>query len=294
MAAFLQVLPPACLVPVPGVGEMFVRDSGERAESRGTVLLLHGWMFAADLNWITCFGPLVEAGYRVVAVDHRGHGRGLRTLAPFRLQDCADDAAALLRHLGARPALVVGYSMGGAITQLMARRHRDVVAGIVLSATSLYWSGDRRSRVFWKAMGLLQLYLRTSSRRVWQRALKRRGMTMDDEVAVWLVTELERGDPAAIAEAGRELGRFDSRLWASELDLPTAVVCTTRDRLVLPVNQRLIADTIPGARLFEVAGDHTAVGMLPHLYVPALLEAVDDVRGRVAEAAGSPRAEGAA
>jgi 3-oxoadipate enol-lactonase len=277
MAAFLQVMPPARIVAVPGRGEMFVRDSGEREDARGTVLLLHGWMFSADLNWITCYAPLQEAGYRVLAVDHRGHGRGIRSLEPFRLTDCADDAAALLRHLGVRRALVVGYSMGGAVAQHMARRHPDLVAGLVLSATALHWSGDRRSRLFWKAMGLLQLWLRTRSRQVWSGILRRRGLHHNDEVAVWLVTELDRGDPAALAEAGRELGRFDSRGWARDIRRPTAVICTTRDRLVPPENQRLIASTIPGARVFEVPADHTAVGLRPNLYVPALLRALEHV-----------------
>jgi alpha-beta hydrolase superfamily lysophospholipase len=36
-------------------------------------------MFSADLNWYTTYGALEEAGYRVLAVDHRGHGRGIRT-----------------------------------------------------------------------------------------------------------------------------------------------------------------------------------------------------------------------
>src|SRR5438132_1396346 len=77
-AHILSVAPPAGIVLVPGRGEMFVRDSGPDSAVKGTVLLLHGWMFPADLNWISCYGPLREAGYRVLAVDHRGHGRGLR------------------------------------------------------------------------------------------------------------------------------------------------------------------------------------------------------------------------
>src|SRR3954451_4691237 len=84
-------LPPGRVVHVPGRGELFVRDTGGDGPA---VLLLHGWMFSADLNWFPVYAPLAEAGYRVLAIDHRGHGRGLRTHVPFRLSDCADDAAA--------------------------------------------------------------------------------------------------------------------------------------------------------------------------------------------------------
>src|SRR5947209_11082186 len=115
-------MPPARTVRVAGRGEFFIRDTGGDGQP---VLLLHGWMASADLNWWPVYGELSRAGYRVLALDHRGHGRGLRPMVPFRLTDCAEDAAGVLRTLPAAPALVVGYSMGGAIAQLVARSHPD-------------------------------------------------------------------------------------------------------------------------------------------------------------------------
>src|SRR5205823_10312819 len=102
-------MPPARTVRVPGRGELFLRDTGGDGP---VVMLLHGWIVNADLNWWGAYEDLRAAGYRVLAIDHRGHGRGLRPLEPFRLADCAADAAAALRELDAAPALVVGYSMG--------------------------------------------------------------------------------------------------------------------------------------------------------------------------------------
>ena len=75
--------------------------------------------------------------HRVVAPDHRSHGRGLRPDAPFSIDDCADDAAALLGTLGIDRAVAVGYSMGGSVALALARRHPDKVAGLVLAATAL-------------------------------------------------------------------------------------------------------------------------------------------------------------
>src|SRR4051794_11334439 len=69
-------------------------------------------MVSADLNWITAYDALIAAGYRVLALDHRGHGRGLRTPERFRLAHCSDDAAAILRHEGVERVIAVGYSMG--------------------------------------------------------------------------------------------------------------------------------------------------------------------------------------
>ena len=85
-------LPPARTLYAPGRGELFLRDTGGDGPP---VMLLHGWMTSADLNWWGSYAALVKAGYRVLAIDHRGHGRGLRALVRFRLSDCAADAAAV-------------------------------------------------------------------------------------------------------------------------------------------------------------------------------------------------------
>ena len=148
-------MPPARTVRVADHGEFFVRDTGGNG---AVVMLLHGWIATADLNWWATYGDLAKAGYRVLAIDHRGHGRGLRPLVPFRLADCAADAAAVLRALDGAPAVVVGYSMGGAVAQLVARDHPDVVDGLVLSGTAQHWQ-DPASRRDFRTMGALGLIL---------------------------------------------------------------------------------------------------------------------------------------
>ncbi len=132
-------------------------DSGPRTApspaGKPPVLLLHGWVVSADLNWHGAYDALARAGHRVIAIDHRGHGRGLRAPAPFRLEDCAADAAAVLRALGAAPAVAVGYSLGGTIAQLLARDHRDAVSGIVLSGTCQHFQ-DPGTVKAWRWMGV--------------------------------------------------------------------------------------------------------------------------------------------
>lgn len=285
MSDFLRMAPPGRAVLVPGRGEVFVRDSGRASARHGTVLLLHGWMFAADLNWLTCYGPLQEAGYRVLAVDHRGHGRGIRSLQPFRLADCADDAAGMLRVLDTGPVTVVGYSMGGAIAQLLAARHSELVDSIVLCATTDQWRDRRRMRMAWKTMGALEFALSHATRRFWKRVLRRQGLTAGNQLTEWIMTELERNDIRAIAEAGREMSRFDSRPWLKDVKVCAAVICPRQDDLVPPEFQRQLAAHLYDGRLYELDGRHVVVGADPEGFTRVLLTAIDDLAVRRDQAA---------
>src|SRR4051794_13926709 len=178
-------LPPGRVVPVPGRGELFVRDTGGDGPP---VLLLHGWCFGADTNWFPVFDALRDAGHRVIALDHRGHGRGLRTTQPFRLVDCAADAAALLRELGTGPAVAVGYSMGGPIAQLMARDHREGVRGMVLCATAQDWQ-DWWMKGFWLTISWIRLWLGLFPTAAWRWLLKSAGIP-PGATRDWVAAEL--------------------------------------------------------------------------------------------------------
>jgi predicted alpha/beta hydrolase family esterase len=82
-----------------------------------------------------------------------------------------------------------------------------------------------------------------------------------------------------IAEAGRELSRFDSRSWLADLKVPAAVVVTTEDHTVPPRKQRELAAALHAA-LFEAPIDHLEVTSRPQRYNPALLQAIFCVQDR--------------
>lgn len=257
---------------MPDRGEFFVRDSGGQDPP---VLLLHGWMFASDLNWWPVYDAVRDAGHRVIAMDHRGHGRGLRSTDPFRLVDCAHDAAGVLRELGCGPAIAVGYSMGGPIAQLLARDHREDVAGLVLCATAQDWH-DRHLRLVWRTMAVTRLSLGLAPTTFWHGLLRLGGIPRGAR-RDWAAAELSRGSSVDLAEAGRELSRYDARPWIGELrGLPAAVVLTTRDRSVLPRKQRALAQALDAAT-FTVRADHMAVSSHPQRFRQALLAALEAV-----------------
>ena len=136
----LPWLPDGRLVRIEGRGELFVRHHRHDDPAAPVVLLLHGWTASSDLQFFTAYEALA-ARCSFIGIDHRGHGRGLRSPDAFTLEDAADDAAAVVRHLGVGPVVAVGYSMGGPIALHLARRHPDVVAGS--SSRRRRWSGAR-------------------------------------------------------------------------------------------------------------------------------------------------------
>ena len=267
-------LPRGCVISVHDRGEIFVRDTGG---SGPVLLLLHGWMASGALNWARQFGPLADAGFRVLAVDHRGHGHGLRSPEPFRLADCAADAAGVVRTLGCGPVTAVGYSMGGPISQLMARDHADVVDGIVCCATAATWSDPRMKRI-WRTMIVLRLILSVFPNASWRRGLRALGFPDSAETS-WAASELSRSSARDMAEAGRELGRYDARPWLPSLAMPSAVVRTTEDADV-PQNRQIELAQCLGAPMFDSPGTHMAVASRADEFNAALLAAIASVRER--------------
>jgi 3-oxoadipate enol-lactonase len=249
-------LPPGQVINLPGRGEVFVRDSGGTAADPA-VLLLHGWTASADLNFFPVYAELAKS-YRVIALDLRGHGRGMRSTEPFSLEDCADDAAALLDQLGAEHVIAVGYSMGGPVGLLLARRHPGTVGALVMQATALEWRRTARERMIWRLLSVLELSLRLGSGAGFVERALRQAIEEAPELDVyrpWLAAEFRRGLARELADAGRALSRYDAQPWAGQLGLPAAMLITTRDRLVRPSKQRELAEVLH-ARVIEIDADH--------------------------------------
>ncbi|MET7733108.1 alpha/beta hydrolase [Streptomyces sp. NPDC005402] len=109
-------------------GDIAYRDTG----TGDPVVLLHAGY--VDHRLFEAQTPALSAEHRVIAVDIRGHGWTANATQPFRW---ADDLAALLRHLDAGPAVLVGVSMGGAVAGDTAIEYPELVRGIVLSGASV-------------------------------------------------------------------------------------------------------------------------------------------------------------
>lgn len=94
------------------------------------ILLIHGFASNATLNWIdTGWVPLLlEEGYRVIAIDNRGHGDSAKIYDndAYTPENMVDDAYKLLKSLNINKAHIMGYSMGARVAAYFAMLHSDM------------------------------------------------------------------------------------------------------------------------------------------------------------------------
>lgn len=279
-----EATPVTRLVELPGRGVTRVWECAGPPGGE-TLMLIHGLACTAELNWGKVFAPLA-AHFRVVAADLRGHGDGIRAGSRFRLEDCADDVAALAAVLGTGKFTAVGYSMGGMVAQLVYRRHASLLSGLVLCSTAGN-VGSPAQELAALALPAAAAGLRWNpvlqlvSAEVLGSALL--GPIEDPATASWARAQLGRTTLVSAVSAIQAVSQFSSDGWISQVDIPTAVVVTTRDRIVPAGRQLGLARAIPGASVHEVDADHAVCITAPQVFARTLLEAcwsVEPGRGR--------------
>jgi pimeloyl-ACP methyl ester carboxylesterase len=169
--------------------------------------------------------------------------------------------------------------MGGPISLHLARRHSDLVRGLVVQATALEWTTTRRERALWRVLPIFGSWLRSKGYRWYlNRTVPKligAGHPVEPYVP-WLLSEMSRNDPFAMVDAGRALADYDARLWAAALGVPAASLITTRDRLVSPAKQRALAAALR-ATVRELPADHFGPLAEPARFGALTVELVDEV-----------------
>ena len=261
-ATGLNTPPPGRWLDLGRRGRTWIREE-QGPEGAPALVMLHGLGATGGLNWAGSQQFLADR-FRMVTIDHRGHGRGIRT-RDFRLEDCADDAAACIEALGLERAIVVGYSMGGPIASLLWRRHPDLVQGLVFCATSRNFRGSPGEKLTFGALGLAGMspvalpkpIVRAAGAALGAVPVPKLGPVGDVR---WAVEEMAGSDPRSVVQAAAAIGRFNSAQWIGQVDVPTSVVVTTSDQVVPPMRQFRLARSIPDATVHCVDAGHLCVG----------------------------------
>jgi pimeloyl-ACP methyl ester carboxylesterase len=150
------------------------RSNGHFAEVNGIRMHYLEWGAPNGVPLVWAHGPsgtgyevrnvapqLVQAGYRVIAVDYRGHGQTRVANYEFSIQDVADDLVALLDHLKIRAAVFGGASKGAFIASAVYDQYPDRVLGLLLANGGTWsdqWIFDHtdpavvRDRITWEEL----------------------------------------------------------------------------------------------------------------------------------------------
>jgi surfactin synthase thioesterase subunit len=102
------------------------------------------------------------------------------------------------------------------------------------------------------------------------------------EFSRWAMTELRLTSRKASVSALSALGSFNSADWIGDVDVPTAVVLTLRDKAIRTSRQRALADAIPHASVLEVDGGHASLVTHAEDFADVMVKACDTVAAELA------------
>ncbi|MBL9049953.1 MAG: 3-oxoadipate enol-lactonase [Tabrizicola sp.] len=187
---------------------------------------------------------------RLIGMDKRGHGLSATPSGEWTLDDLANDALALMDHLGLPRALVAGCSIGGMIAQRMATLAPPRVAGLFLSNTAMKVGTDES----WAARiaGVTEKGLRGLAPQIMERWFAP-AFRVTPEAKAW-ETMLMRGDDAGYIGTCRVLAAADLRSTSPTITCPVLLVGGNADASTPEDLVRATAAAIPGARVHILKG----------------------------------------
>lgn len=216
-----------------------------KAGSGPTLLLLHG-----NGEDGTYFAHQIEEfsrDFTVYAIDTRGHGKSPRGAAPFTISQFADDLLAFMDQQGLPQADILGFSDGGNIALTFALRHPDRVRRLILNGANLDPKGVKPLVQLPIVLGY---HLASLSKSPKARA--------HAELLGLMVNE-PHIDPAEL----------------KKLAMPVLVIAGTKD-MIQERHTRLIAASIPGARLAIIPGDHFIANKEPAAFNQAVRQFLEE------------------
>jgi len=241
------------------------------------IVLLHGLTLSAEV-WGYQLAELAAAGYRVVALDQRGHGCSDVGTGELTLARLADDLSQILTQLDLQDVMLVGHSMGGMAAlrflseppaEMESGRRVSSLALVATSASPVYDSGVPGAKALVSLVRPIAIPAAWLASRLPGRSLLGNDLTV-------LASRLAFGDapvPAHLLLTGRIAGAVAPRVAAElmvdivgfdlvgpdmatlrAIDVPTTVVVGSNDLLTPLRHAQAMADVIPDAELVVLEG----------------------------------------
>ena len=214
------------------------------------LLLLHG--NGEDGTYFVHQMAFFSRFYRVIALDTRGHGQSPRGDSPFTIRQFAADLLDFMDEMGLKKAHILGFSDGGNIALTFALAHPERVDHLILNGANLFPAGVKPTVQLPIVLGYHMA------------SLFRNEKARHNAELLGLMIKEPNFSPADLAG----------------LHVPTLVIAGTKD-MILERHTRLIADSLPDARLVLLPGDHFIANKQPEAFNQAVL---DFLRGGLQDA----------
>ncbi|MER9331868.1 alpha/beta hydrolase [Mesorhizobium sp. M0488] len=221
------------------------------------VILLHGGLGHSG-NWGFQVPALVRAGYRVVVIDSRGHGRSSRDERPYKYELMASDVLAVMDTLQLPKAAVVGWSDGACVALILGMKAADRIEGVFFFGCNMDPSGTKE----------------VEPGPVLDRCFGRHSKDY---------TELSATPDqfSAFVEAVGLMMKTEPNYAASDLariHVPVAIVQSEHDEFIRHEHADYLARRIPGSELIILPGvSHFAPLQRPELFNSAILGFLEKV-----------------
>jgi pimeloyl-ACP methyl ester carboxylesterase len=225
------------------------------------IVLLHGLVIDSRI-WVKQLASLPEHGFRVLAVDARGHGGSKCGDTGHSIENLTYDLRTVLEEYDLHDAIIVGHSMGGVAVQAFASHLPAVaherVAGLVLlsSLAKTQVSTTRQLRALASTVSDRFDLSSLMANHDLGTLLARLGFGREPQAShVELVRQmLAECEPQNGREAIKVLLGVDLTPHLERIDLPTLIICGSADILTPKFESRRMARLIPTARMVMIEG----------------------------------------
>lgn len=235
----------------------FAQVNGQRIYYEDTggdgpvILFSHGLLMDGSM-----FAPQVEAfsgRYRCISWDERGHGQTATGICePFSYYDSADDAVALLRHLGIESAVFAGMSQGGYLSLRAALRHPEVVRALVLIDTQAMVEDPAKMEGH---QALLQQWLENGLSDEMAHVVEHIILGQGWSGAAEWRAKWKQAEPGDLMACFTTLGtRDDISADVARITAPALVIHGDADQAIDLDRARAMADALPRSRMVVVSG----------------------------------------
>ncbi|EJW11340.1 Beta-ketoadipate enol-lactone hydrolase [Rhodovulum sp. PH10] len=255
-------------MPIADVNGVALSYTVDGAADRPVLLFSNSLGTSADM-WAWQL-PALLPHFRIVRYDTRGHGRSAVPEGDYDFDLLAQDAEALLTHLGVRKAHVCGLSMGGPTAMRLALRRPDLVDRLVLCNTAARigsaqgWS-DRIAAV--AARGLATMAPELVERWVSD------GFREKSPALAWMLVDMLRRTPdAGYVRNCAALRDGDLTAEVPSISAPTLVISGSLDAATTTAQAAELAARLPNARHIDLVSSHISNWEQPEAFSNALLQ----------------------